>query len=370
MIAPVRIVHLLPSFEPGTKETRIVRLMNALGKAAHHTVVTATPGVIGARAAIAPGIAVRFPDHGPALSGRPSAARYLALAQYMRSFDLALSYNWGAIDAVMARRIHGGPPLVHHEDGFGPDEAVRLKFERNLYRRMALPAAAALVVPSSALADIARSVWKQPAERVHLIRNGIDTRLFAGRPDPRAIPGFVKRHDDLVIGCIAALQPVKDIPRLVRAAATLDQRTHLVIIGEGPERAAIVAAASAAGLANRVHLPGALPRPERFLGLFDIFALASRREQAPVAVVQAMAAGLPIVAPEVGDLAAMVSPDNRALIGDDLVSALARLASDRALRKAVGTANARWARDEHDEKQMIERYRALYRAVSGRTETF
>jgi len=367
---PWRIVHLLPAFDLGTKEARIVRLMNAFGAAAQHTIVSADRDALGARAAIAPGIKASFPEHVPALMGRPSGARYLALAQYMRSFDLALSYNWGAIDAVMARRIHGGPPLVHHEDGFGPDEAVRLKFERNLYRRMALPAAAALVVPSSALADIARSVWKQPGERVQLIRNGIDCRPFAGRPDPRAIPGFVRRRDDLVIGCVAGLQPVKDIPRLVRAAATLDQRTHLVIIGDGPERAAIVAAALAAGLANRVHLPGALPRPERFLGLFDIFALASRREQAPVAVVQAMAAGLPIVAPDVGDLAAMVSPDNRALIDDDVAKSLAALARDPALRQRIGKANSGHARRAHDESGMIERYRALYRAVSGRTETF
>lgn len=369
MTRPWRIVHLLPAFDLGTKEARIVRLMNAFGAAAQHTIVSADRDALGARAAIAPGIKASFPEHVPALTGRPSAARYQALAQYMRQFDLALSYNWGAIDAVMARRIHGGPPLIHHEEGFGADEAVRLKFERNLYRRLALPAAAALIVPSSALERIARDVWKQPKQRLHLIRNGIATRPFANRPDPRAIPGFVKRRDDLVVGCIAGLQPVKDIPRLVHAVAALDASTHLVVVGEGPERGAIQAAAASAGLANRLHLPGALARPERFLGLFDIFALSSRSEQAPVPVVQAMAAGLPIVAPDVGDLAAMVAPDNRALIGDDLTGALVRLANDPGLRKQIGQANARHARDEHDEGQMIDRYRALYSKVSGRTET-
>ncbi|MGH2266679.1 hypothetical protein ACQ1Z3_16430, partial [Enterococcus faecalis] len=71
----------------------------------------------------------------------------------MRRFDLVLTYNWGAVDGVMARRVFGKgmPPLVHHEDGFNADEATGLKVERNMYRRLALPAAAALVVPSFVL---------------------------------------------------------------------------------------------------------------------------------------------------------------------------------------------------------------------------
>src|SRR3546814_3142937 len=68
----------------------------------------------------------------------------------MRRFDLVLTYNWGAVDAVMARRTFtkGMPPLIHHEDGFNADEADHLKVERNMYRRIALGAATALVVPS------------------------------------------------------------------------------------------------------------------------------------------------------------------------------------------------------------------------------
>ncbi|MEV9079269.1 hypothetical protein AB0144_27010, partial [Klebsiella pneumoniae] len=89
----------------------------------------------------------------PPLTGGPSVKRYEAIAAYMRRFDLVLTYNWGAIDGAMARRVSsaGVPPLVHHEDGFNADEADGLKPTRNLYRRFALTKAAALVVPSETL---------------------------------------------------------------------------------------------------------------------------------------------------------------------------------------------------------------------------
>src|SRR3546814_17660352 len=85
----------------------------------------------------------------------------------MRRFDLVLTYNWGAVDAVMARRTFtkGMPPLIHHEDGFNADEADHLKVERNMYRRIALGAAKALVVPSDLLARIAIQYWKQQIGR-------------------------------------------------------------------------------------------------------------------------------------------------------------------------------------------------------------
>ena len=78
---------------------------------------------------------------------QPAPARYREIARYMAQFDLVLTYNWGAMDAVGARRLFptGCPPLFHHEDGFNADEAERLNWKRNLFRRLMLPTAAALI---------------------------------------------------------------------------------------------------------------------------------------------------------------------------------------------------------------------------------
>lgn len=254
------ILHLHSSFDLGGKEARAVRLMNAFGKRARHTIVSGVPGALGARAAIDPGIRTDFPQDAPSLTGRPSVARYQAIARYMRRFDLVLSYNWGAMDGVMARRLFGRglPPLIHHEDGFNEDEAVRLKTDRTIFRRIALPAAQALVVPSVKLETIAFGTWKQPDWRVRRISNGIDVRRYAGQRDPRAIPGFVRRRGDVIVGSVAGLRAVKDLPRLVKAVAALPEFVRLVIVGEGTEREAILSTAAAAGISDRVHLPGFL----------------------------------------------------------------------------------------------------------------
>src|SRR6185437_11360286 len=100
-MGPVRILHCHSTFSLGGKEARSVRLMNAFGDAAEHVILSAMPGSLGARDAIAKGIAVSFPDDAPSLTGRPGPLRFARLSRYMRRFDLVLTYNWGRFDAVM-----------------------------------------------------------------------------------------------------------------------------------------------------------------------------------------------------------------------------------------------------------------------------
>lgn len=373
MSHPINILHLHSTFDLGGKEARAVRLMNAFGDRARHTIVSGMEGRYGARERIAKGVKYEIAQNPPPLQGRPSVARYEAIARYMRRFDLVLTYNWGAIDGVMARRVfgRGTPPVVHHEDGFNEDEAGGLKRERNLYRRLALSAAHGLAVPSTTLERIALETWKQPRAKVHRIVNGIATDLYTKRPDPKAIPGFVRKPRETVIGTVAGLRAVKDLPALVRAAGGLSTRFRLVIIGEGPERAAIEQAALAMGIEDQLVMPGFLDRPYRFLGHFDLLALSSRSEQFPISVVEAMAAGLPIVAPPVGDVPAMVAPENAPFITDypgevRLRDAMQALIADPELRRSVGEANRRKAQTEYDEDRMIARYAALYEAAMGR----
>lgn len=368
----IHILHLHSSFDLGGKEARAVQLMNAFGDRARHTVVSGVPGALGARAAIDRRVKAAFPEDSPSLTGKPSVARYQALAGYMRRFDLVLTYNWGAMDAVMARRLFpaGLPPLIHHEDGFNADEAKRLRTERNIFRRIALPAAHALVVPSQKLETIARDTWKQPDYRVHRIANGINTRLYAGRPDPGALPGFVRADGEIVVGSVAGLRLVKNLPRLVRAVAATGKALRLVIVGEGPERAAIEAEAARLGVA--LTLPGFRAEPHRYVGLFDLYAISSDSEQFPISLVEAMAAALPVAATDVGDITAMVAPENRPFVvprGDEaaLAGAIAALVADPALRAQLGAANRAKAVAEYDEQVMIARYGGLYGGAIGRS---
>nr|WP_232844144.1 glycosyltransferase family 4 protein [Allopontixanthobacter sediminis] len=321
-------------------------------------------------------IPVAYPQNFPSLIGRPTLGRLQKMARAMRGYDLVLTYNWGAIDAVMAHTLFGQamdlPPLIHHEDGFNEDEFKRLKKRRNWYRRIALGRASGLVVPSEKLEEIALVQWAQPMGRVKHIGNGIPTSDFARKPRPDALRGVIKRKGEFWVGTMAGLRKIKNLPRLVRAFAVLPEEWHLVIVGEGPEEEAIRAEADRLDIGHRVHLPGFVPEPANYVGLFDIFALSSDSEQFPISVIEAMAAGVPVVAPAVGDIVQMVSDLNNPYItgaGDEasLSGSLSELASHERLRTEIGASNRAKARTDFDEKKMIEAYRRLYSSAMGRS---
>jgi glycosyltransferase involved in cell wall biosynthesis len=367
-----RILHIHSSFDPGGKELRCARLINAFGNAAHHALVSGDPERRGAAALIRPMVVwARFPR----LTGKPWPWRLNRMAAAMAGYDLVCTYNWGAMDAVLAHTLFADvyrlPPLIHHEDGFNEDEAEQLKPSRNLYRRLALGRSSALVVPSRQLEQHALQTWEQPRSRVRRIANGIDTRAYAKKPARDVLPGLVKHRGEFWVGTLAGLRVVKNLPALVRAFAPLPDEWQLVIAGEGPERVAILAEAERLGIEHRVHLPGFVADPAKLVGLFDVFALSSRSEQFPISVVEAMAAGLPVVSPAVGDVAAMVAESNAPYIvapGDEraLATALQELAADASARRAIGDANQARARTDYGERKMIERYKALYWGLMGR----
>ena len=369
-----RVLHLHSTFAAGGKELRSVQLINAFGSRLAHSIVSADRNAYGAAEHIAKGRTVRYPRKFPPLKGKPWPTRLRELAIAMKPYDLVLTYNWGAMDAVMAHNLFkdalGLPPLIHHEDGFNEDERQKLKASRNWYRRIALGKASGLVVPSEVLEGIALEVWHQPIGRVKHIPNGIDTKGFKANPPPDALRGVIKHEGEKWVGTLAGLRPVKNLTALVRAVSHLPEDWQLVIVGEGTEGEAIRDAADEAGIAHRVHLPGFVSNPKAFLALFDIFALSSHSEQFPLSVVEAMAAGLPVAAPAVGDIASMVAKENAHYIArpndeDSLGEALRALSLDADLRAQIGAANRAKARAQYDEAKMIASYRRLYDSALG-----
>lgn len=177
----LHILHLADAFDTGGSAKRTVALINAFGNRARHVIATNQPVAPATARGIAKDVRVDFTTDCPPIGGSPSVARYQALARYMRRFDLVLSYDWGAIDAVMARRLFpaGVPMLIHHEYALDAHEAERPRFERNIYRRIALAGAHALVLSSDALAERATKHWKQPHDRVHIVPKGNEKAINA-----------------------------------------------------------------------------------------------------------------------------------------------------------------------------------------------
>ncbi|WP_397577530.1 glycosyltransferase family 4 protein [Sphingorhabdus sp.] len=377
-MAAVRILHLHSSFNLGGQESRTVRLMNHFGDQAEHTVLSAVDDAFGAAEAIDRRVKVAFPkDAAPSLKGMPAIGRYRQLAQYMKKFHLVLTYNWGAMDGVMAHtlftRSMNLPPLIHHEDGFSDDEIDRLKKRRNWFRTIALQRSNALVVPSKTLEHIARTIWHQPLDKICRFPNGIDTNHFNRRPQRGSFPGFQKRNGEIVVGTIAGLRTIKNLPRLVRAVAAAGSNVRLAIVGDGPERGAIMGEAERLGIADRVMMPGVLRDPARYIRLFDIFALSSDSEQYPISVIEAMTSALPVVSTDVGDVKNIVARENRPFIVPrtdeaSLSQAISELANDAGLREKLGSANRALACALYDEETMFARYRQLYGSAMKRAD--
>lgn len=372
---PAKILHLHSTFNLGGKEARAVRLMNHFGQEAEHVILSAQPENLSAREAIDGSVKASFPKDAPSLAGKPSLKRYREMTSFFRQFDLLLSYNWGSMDGVMARtlfsRLQGLPPLIHHEDGFNEDEHKKLNWKRNLFRTFALGSSRALVVPSQQLEEIAKQVWKQPQDKIHRIPNGIDVSRYEKIPQRGAIPQFKKAQGEIVVGTVAGLRTIKNLPRLVRSCAAAGENVRLVIVGEGPEKETILAEAERYGMIDRLLMPGFLANPARYVGLFDIFALSSDSEQFPISMIEAMAAGRPVVATDVGDIKAMVSQANMGFVKPaneeaQLVEALTTLVQHEQLRQDIGAQNQMKAQAEYNETKMLARYAQLYGYALGR----
>lgn len=349
----------------------MVQVINAFGRGCTHSIVVAEQCGTNAVPGIDRGIVVDPATDFPSLQGRPTPGRLQRLAHAMQGHDLILTYGYGAIDAAMAHTMFGSrlplPPLVHHETG---DEEAGRRTARNWYRRIALGRAAALVVPSPRLETIAIDSWHQPRWRVRCVAPGIRTAAYVAKPRRDALPRVIKRDGELWLGMYADPTPAGDPARLVRAFAMLPEPWHLVVLGEDPQRGAISDEALRLELGHRVHWPGAVAQPALAFALFDLFALSPGSARGPVALVEAMAAGLAVAASAAGDIAAMLSPENRPFVtaaGDDpgLVAALQALAGDIPLRSRVGAANRALARAQYDEAGMVAAYREVYAAALG-----
>jgi L-malate glycosyltransferase len=136
-------------------------------------------------------------------------------------------------------------------------------------------------------------------------------------------------------------------------------------LGDGPARPFLERLAVEVSIADRTLFIGDVSAPESVLGLFDIFALTSDTEQMPYALIEAMAAGLPVVATDVGDVREMVAAENAAFIVPlssecALIDAMSELARDATRRRLLGHLNREKARREFQASMMMKIYEALF----------
>jgi glycosyltransferase involved in cell wall biosynthesis len=228
------------------------------------------------------------------------------------------------------------------------------------------------VIPVAISREVASSATRvYGLECPAVIPNGIPVDEYQASPAERtrwrAQEGF--EPNAILFTFVGRLEPQKNPLLLVEALARLnDSRAHLVLAGEGRFRDAILAEARQRGIAQRVHLLGKRNAVRECLGASDVFVLASDWEGNPLAVMEAMAAGLPVIGTAVGGVPELVKSGEHGILvnrGDGLALAnsMRILLNDPEKRKAMAHAAHARARERFDARLMVQSYAALYRAA-------
>jgi glycosyltransferase involved in cell wall biosynthesis len=350
---PPRLLHVFPSFVVGGAQMRFSAIANHFGDAFSHSII-AMDGRTDARDLLDPAVPVDYLSLETRAGSMPARiGRFAAVLRDVQPHRLITS-NWGSIDWAFARALTG-TPHVHMEDGFGPEERDRQLPRRALTRR-AILRRSDIILPSRTLLHIAQTMWRLSESHMHYIPNGIDLGRFRPRTEPRG--------ETPVIGTVAALRAEKNLSRLLQAFAIVyaQREARLVIVGDGAERPRLQRQAAELGIAEHVEFAGHTKTPELYYKRFDVFALSSDTEQMPLAILEAMAVGLPVASTDVGDVSSMLSPENAPYVvtksAEALAAAVLALLSDPV---QIGPSNRRRAEAYFSDTAMFQAHALLWR---------
>jgi len=268
---------------------------------------------------------------------------------------------------------HG--PSIHYPatDRWAP---LKKNIRRKVERFASLKLDCAIAVSEAVRRELIDDVGI-PARKVVLIHNGIDLTpvplgdLTARRETLRL------SSEEIVLVAVGRLAEIKNYNMLLEAFARAVKELpvlRLVMVGDGPERAKLEATAMHLGLSDRVHFLGARDDVREWLALSHVFVLPSLYEGISIALLEAMAAGLPAVATQVGGNPEVVTDQQNGILvesGDveGFARALVVLARDEALRERMGRAARKRIEMKFDLNRSVRQYEEIYLRSAMRTDS-
>ena len=286
-------------------------------------------------------------------------------------FHLHLSSPIESIPALVAARLGGVKSVIttEHAPAWFPLEKPYSRAAKRAATRMI----DAVIALCRADAAFLAGTFGVPVELITVIPNGVP--LFArlpSRDEARKLLGFPGNAHPLV-GYAGALEPKKGVSDLLAGAAKAElPGIAVALAGEGTLAPQLRQESGA--LPFPVFLPGYLPEVGDFLAALDIFALVSHGESMPLALLEAMHAGLPILASRVGGIPEIIEDGVTGILVEpsrpDLIAeALRKLAADPAWAKGLGEAARRAAVERFSAEVMVRQVEALYQTVMARALT-
>ena len=363
-MAPLRIVHTESSLGWGGQEMRILSEAQGMIRRGHDVKLICPPQ---AR------IHMEAPNWGVPVLGvpiekkRPGCLRALVTALRANHADVVNTHS--STDswlAALSLAILGHPaPIVRTRHISAP--VPRGMLSRWLYMR----AAARIVTTGEALKRQLVEYNGFSASRIDSVPTGIDAGRFRPGERKASRARFGLPQDRILVGIAATLRSWKGHAYLLEAMTRLPDHIELVIIGDGPQRAALERRIAELGLQGRVRMQGQQADVLPWLRALDIFALPSfANEGVPQALVQAMLVELPCVTTPDGGIPEVAENERTALLVAPrdpvaLAAAIERLAGNEGLRRELGEAARKHCVEGYSYERMLDGMEAIYRNVCG-----
>jgi glycosyltransferase involved in cell wall biosynthesis len=278
--------------------------------------------------------------------------------------DILHTHAWGTlVEGIVAGRLARVPAIVHGEHG-----TLQLRPRQVIVQRWGWRHADDLLSVSSRLAERMSRDVGIPADRIRVIRNGVNLARFAGLRTASAGTFSGSGGRRVVLGAAGRLIDVKDHATFIDAVHLLRDRGRpvaAIIAGDGPLRGQLEAHIARLRLQGSVRLLGHRGDLETVLRALDIFVQPSKSEGMSNTILEAMASGLPVVATRVGGADEMIVDGETGILvppadSERLADALERLIGDAELRHTMGCAATRRASREFSLAHMIDGYQSFY----------
>ncbi len=370
--APVKILFVVTTLDRGGAERQLVALVTGLDRQRFLPVVCS----LSPNGPLLPGLAaqgvrvVSLP-----LRGMPLQATLVQLLPRLKAFvDLCAAERPAIVHGVLfhayvlaacAARLAGVPAVIASRRGLGYFKVRRPHYL--LLERLANRLTDLIVANAQAVRDhVVRQERVDPA-KVQVIHNGIDPTGYDATPDPTLRRELMISEETRVIGVVANLIHYKGHAFLLQACRRIRQErpTVVLLIGDGPLRGRLEALAGELGIRDEVRFLGSRPDIPQLLALVDVAVLPSVEEGLPNAVLEAMAAGKPVVATRVGGIPEAVVHGETGLLvpprdSAALAEAILWLLQHPAEAARFGAAGRRRVGEHFQLSTMVRQYEAVY----------
>ena len=368
--APLGLLYVVNSLNPGGTERLVMEMGLAFRREFRVAIVCLDEPGLWATELRRQGVPVHCLWRQPGLD----LSMPVKIARIAREIDAAIIHAHQCTPwfyGALSRMFHVAPKVLLEEHGrFYPEEDKPSR--RRVNRAVIVPLSHRFVAVSEDVRWRLDRYEGLDAARVDVIYNGVDVgpRLSAAqRIALRQSLGFSER--DIVVGTVGRFDPIKNLPMFIESlAAAREQNGRIrgLLVGDGPEFAAIQELIQTHGLADAVHLTGFRSDARQLVQCLDLFVLSSFSEGTSMALLEAMASGVPAVVTAVGGNPEIVVAGETGWVVPSgavaaLTSAVLDAAADESLRQDFGRAGRQRFEDNFTFGRMIECYRELYRAM-------